>query len=301
MLAAACEGKSVLVTKTRPIRIADLRKLGFKVWKEVDAENLSDLDALRVKLEAAVKKQDAAIAKMEAAVSKWVHCLIERPMKRDLEREMTRLLRAYGFESVSDLFDDEAFELLYHPQVGEIISSAIESGEIREWLGYQHHVKSIDATLAHVRRCQSERENIQAKLQPIQSDLLRVDQELTTEAELLSTSPPFKISWPEDDDVEPWDQKALLSASSLTWIAGPGQLMLELLEALIADAANKMGKSITTDVRYTNRHGHMVTKPNLEIVHFPPADDLNQILSVVGWKPDISSNPNQDYSLTLRW
>lgn len=302
LITAACEGHSELVISKHPVKTPELRRLGFRILKEVEADDLSEREALERHLSEISGKQSEALSRLNLAVSRWTEELIDRPLKRDLEREISSLLRAYKYKPITKILEPDFLDSQFDDvEVGEIIQDAIESGWVSDWLSLKAHVKEINLELSQIRTYQSEQRKVKSRLAPFDGAPRMVDKELTDEEDVLSTEPPFKISWPLIRGARHWVNSPLVSAPSLSWIANSGQLMLEAIESIVSEAANSMQKSVELEVRYTNRHEHILAQDGSEIVHFPPPDELIQTLSAVGWNPRVSSRKNGDYTLKLNW
>lgn len=302
LITAACEGHYETTLMKQPIRPSDLLGLGFSIVTEAETDQLAERDQWARELSEIASKQDAAMKRLSRAVSAWVDGLIDWPMKHDLETEILSLLSNTRFSSVENSLDPEFLasrSSVIEP--GDLILSAIEIEETYDWLQSRAEVRAINRELSQMRTLLSERRKIKKKLSPFERIGRTVEITLGSEREVLSTSPPFKISWRVANKAAHWPRAEMVSAKSLAWFAGPGQLMLETMESMVSEAADSMKRNAVMEIRYTNRNEHILAHDGPEIVHFPPSDELAQVLTAVGWTPRVCAGKNGDYTLTLSW
>lgn len=301
MITAACEGHCELVIEKHPIKTPELHRLGFRIFKEVEADGLSTREALESELSEIDEKLGAALSRFYLAISRWVGAVIDRPVERDLEREIVGLAGIYKYKSIKKIFASYHVDRQFNEtECREIIDYAIESDEIHDWFSFKVHIKEIDIELTEIRELRSEQRKVKAKLAKFHGLPRMIDKPLNDE-EVISADPPFKISWSLIRSSRRWVGAPLVSASSLSWIASSGQLMLEAVESMVSGAANSMRKNVEIEVHYSKRQKHILVDDRLEFVHFLPPDELKEVLRVVGWNPIVGSKKNCDYTLKLNW
>lgn len=302
MITAAADGHCELVVKRHPIRFSELQRLGLRILKQVEIDNSAEVQELGELLAQSDQLQQSAIEAMDEALSKWVYEIIDRPLATDLQIELRNLIRTSGYRRLGNIFDPDYADRLDEWDPGEIILGAIEDGEVDSWLSLKSLVKPVDEATSQVKRWQTEKKTIQSKLTALRRSLQESEVVIESERQLRSNAPPFKIAWNSKGATGPWPDEPIASAATLSWLAGPGQLMLEAIEAAISSSAAAAERQLGISIKYTNRYGHVWTRDDGKVIHFSTPEELKQILQAVGWKPKFDSwDSREDYLLTLIW
>lgn len=302
LISAAADGQCELVVKRHPIRFPDLQRLGFRIVKQVEIDNSAEVQELEELLAQSDRLHQSAMEAMDEALSKWVYEIIDRPLATDLQIELRDLIRTSGYKRLRNIFDPDYADRLDEWDAGEIILGAVDDGEVHGWLSLKSLVKPVDEATSQVKRWQAEKKTLQSNLTALRRSLQESEVVIETERQLRSNAPPFKIAWNTKGATGPWPDQPIASAATFSWLAGPGQLMLEAIEAAISSSAASAERKLSISIKYTNRYGHIWTQDDGKVIHFSPPEELKQILQAVGWKPKFDSWENrEDYVLTLIW
>jgi hypothetical protein len=160
----------------------------------------------------------------------------------------------------------------------------------------------LDDAISQVKRWQAEKKTLQSNLTALRRSLQESEVVIETERQLRSNAPPFKIAWISKGFPRPWPGEPIPSAAALSWLAGPGQLMLAAIESAISSSATDAERKLSVEIKHTNRNGQIWTQEDGKVIHFSPPEELKQILRTVGWKPNFDSWEGcEDYVVTLTW